>query len=162
MDWMSMRDYLLILLLIDTGLRISEAVSVKLQDFDLKEGTLKVRGKGNKERIVILSNRVMAAIKEYLKLVDTLKFNGTVPPGICYRGFNLSKIAKDLGICLGSSLAAVHYNSIDSKIRKKIQDYVEEKVKPVPLKYLFFQPSGETRDAARFQDRPGLRGDGPG
>ena len=100
----------------------------------------------------------MAAIKEYLKLVDTLEFNGTVPPGICYRGFNLSKIAKDLGICLGSSLAAVHYNSIDSKIRKKIQDYIEEKVKPVPIEFLFRNLAGAmlgTRHAFRIIQRIG-------
>ena len=51
-----------------TGIRISELVNIKLKDVDIKNKTIKVRGKGNKERIVILGHEACDAIKYYIKI----------------------------------------------------------------------------------------------
>jgi site-specific recombinase XerD len=56
----------LLLLLISTGLRRSEAASITLEDLDLENRQLRVVGKGNKERIVPLTAEVVAAVQEYL------------------------------------------------------------------------------------------------
>jgi len=57
----------LIVLLLTTGMRRSEAVSIALEDVDLENGQLLVHGKGSKERTVPLTQEAVAAIHHYLK-----------------------------------------------------------------------------------------------
>jgi site-specific recombinase XerD len=59
------RDRAILLLLLDTGLRVSEAGGLRLGDLRA-DGTLKVRGKGSKERIVPVGGTARAAIVRYL------------------------------------------------------------------------------------------------
>lgn len=61
----SVRDRAILLLLLDTGLRVSEAGGLRLGDLRA-DGTLKVRGKGSKERIVPVGGTARAAIVRYL------------------------------------------------------------------------------------------------
>jgi site-specific recombinase XerD len=63
-DWLRLRDKALILLLLDTGLRIHEAHHLTVGDA-LKEMLL-IRGKGGKQRVVFLSHEVRLAIRRYL------------------------------------------------------------------------------------------------
>lgn len=60
------RDYLMMLVLLDTGLRISELLKVNIGDFDKEAGSIKVLGKGNKERIVYLGPKAQKELKHYL------------------------------------------------------------------------------------------------
>ena len=60
------RDYLIVHMLITTGLRVSELSNIKLTDIDIGREELRVRGKGNKERTVYLS-QVSTQLKKYLK-----------------------------------------------------------------------------------------------
>jgi len=57
---------LLVLLLLSTGLRRSEAASIALDQLDLENRQLRVRGKGNKERLVPLTAEVVEAIQQHL------------------------------------------------------------------------------------------------
>jgi site-specific recombinase XerD len=57
---------LLVLLLLSTGLRRSEAAAITLDQVNLEHRQLRVRGKGNKERMVPLTAEVVEAIREYL------------------------------------------------------------------------------------------------
>lgn len=58
---------LLIGILYDTGLRVSECVNLKIEDMDLDEKTALVRyGKGMKERNITISEGISQDIKEYL------------------------------------------------------------------------------------------------
>lgn len=62
------RLYAIVTLLSYSGLRISEALNVKLSDLSLEARELIVRnGKGKKQRIVYLNTKIINAIKEYLK-----------------------------------------------------------------------------------------------
>ncbi len=51
-----------------TGLRISELVRIKIKNLDIKKNVIKILGKGNKERIVILGSNASNAIKNYLRV----------------------------------------------------------------------------------------------
>ena len=59
------RDRAVLLLLLDTGLRVSEAAALRLGDLRA-DGTLKVQGKGAKERIVPVGSTARQAIVRYL------------------------------------------------------------------------------------------------
>ena len=58
------RDYCIITILLNCGIRLSELVGIKLSD--IRDDTLTVLGKGNKERMVYLNNACLNAIAEYL------------------------------------------------------------------------------------------------
>lgn len=55
-----------VVLLLSTGIRRSEAVGVTLEDIDLEKRQLLIRGKGDKERVVPLTDQVVEAIQAYL------------------------------------------------------------------------------------------------
>ena len=61
------RDYAIIVLFLNTGMRLSELVGLNLSSFDSELNTVKVLGKGNKERIIYLNNAAKSAVKTYLK-----------------------------------------------------------------------------------------------
>ena len=65
-EWENDRDMAVFLLLYCAGLRINEGLSIKLDDF-LSCDTVKVRGKGKKERIAYLLPVVLEAIEKYKK-----------------------------------------------------------------------------------------------
>lgn len=65
------RDYCIITLFINCGMRLSELVGINLSD--IRDNTLRLLGKGNKERIVYLNQACIDAIAEYLKVRNQLK-----------------------------------------------------------------------------------------
>ena len=64
------RDYCILTLFLNCGLRVSELVSANLGD--ISENTLKVVGKGSKERIVYLNQACLQAIDAYLPVRASL------------------------------------------------------------------------------------------
>lgn len=60
------RDVAILELLFSTGLRISELCALSIDDVDLSRDEFSVRGKGDKVRVVFLSEDARSAIKEYL------------------------------------------------------------------------------------------------
>jgi len=63
----SLRDRALLEVMYACGLRASETIGLELSDVDLREGLLRARGKGSKERIVPLGRKAIAAISAYLR-----------------------------------------------------------------------------------------------
>ena len=61
-----LRDYAILELLFSTGLRVSELCALN-SDIDLSRDELSVRGKGEKVRVVFLSNASKNAVRDYLK-----------------------------------------------------------------------------------------------
>ncbi len=62
-----LRDRAILELLYSTGIRLSELVGLTTDSIDLRGGVVRVRGKGNKERIVPVGRAATAAIRDYLK-----------------------------------------------------------------------------------------------
>ncbi len=60
------RDYTIILTLLDSGLRVSELCQMKLENVWLEEGMVKVLGKGNKERLVPIGKQVQRVLWHYI------------------------------------------------------------------------------------------------
>ncbi|MGN1164474.1 MAG: tyrosine-type recombinase/integrase [Candidatus Ornithospirochaeta sp.] len=58
------RDHILFLFLYNTGCRISEALSVDVEDIEWGERRIKILGKGNKERFVFLGKNAVRELKE--------------------------------------------------------------------------------------------------
>ncbi len=65
------RDYCIITLFVNCGMRLSELVGINLSD--IRDNTLRLLGKGNKERIVYLNQACIDAIADYLKERNKLK-----------------------------------------------------------------------------------------
>jgi len=63
---LGIRDRAILELLYGTGMRVGELVNLNIHDIDLYEKTVRVFGKGSKERILPLGNPSIDAIQEYL------------------------------------------------------------------------------------------------
>lgn len=64
----SKRDYCIITLLLNCGMRLSELIGINVSDVDFYENRIRILGKGNKERIVYLNNACVDALKNYLEI----------------------------------------------------------------------------------------------
>lgn len=62
----SERDYCIVTLFLNCGMRLSELVGINLQD--IRDNTVKLLGKGNKERIIYLNQACLHAIEQYLQV----------------------------------------------------------------------------------------------
>lgn len=62
----SLRNYCILTLFLNCGIRLAELVGLNLSSLDLEEKQMRVLGKGSKERIVYLNPACMSALREYL------------------------------------------------------------------------------------------------
>jgi len=62
----SARNNAIISLFLSTGLRISELISIKMQDINFTNNSIKIIGKGNKERTVYFSNNCKSILNNYI------------------------------------------------------------------------------------------------
>ncbi len=71
-EFIKIRDKAILELLYCSGVRVSELAGINMDDVNLKEGLLKIKGKGKKERIVPFGDKAAAALKSYI--VDRVFF----------------------------------------------------------------------------------------
>ena len=107
-EWIKKRNIALISTIYGCGLRLNEALSIKIDDVpkNTSTGYIKIIGKGNKERIVPLINYVMEKIKAYISIYpfkwknESYLFLGKnkkkLNPAVFQRDFR--KIRKKLGL----------------------------------------------------------------
>ncbi|MFM7024389.1 MAG: site-specific tyrosine recombinase/integron integrase [Flavobacteriales bacterium] len=65
-NFSSKRDKLIIDLLYCTGMRLSELINLKISSVDLRDNSIRVLGKGRKERVIPINLSTSATIKDYL------------------------------------------------------------------------------------------------
>lgn len=112
------RDALLFNLLADTGVRVSEALSIKLEDIRLHAQQFSVIGKGSRERTAYLAQtKSLGLLKRYLKDQCWLGKDGetVIGRGLLFR----PNPNKQRG---GPLDAPIHYTCIQKKWRKYCQD----------------------------------------
>lgn len=66
-SWKGKTDRLLIQMFYQTGIRLSELVSLKINQVDAKAGTIRVLGKGNKERLIPLNPNLVGELESYTR-----------------------------------------------------------------------------------------------
>ena len=64
---MSLRDRAIIEIMYATGVRVSELVSLDIDDVDLDENFVRCMGKGSKERIIPIHNEAVETVRKYLQ-----------------------------------------------------------------------------------------------
>jgi len=67
-DWKGLTERMVLSLLYNTGMRQAELIGLKEDYIDYSKHTIKVLGKGNKERIIPVSENLILEIKEYRRL----------------------------------------------------------------------------------------------
>jgi integrase/recombinase XerC len=66
-DWAGSTDRLILQLLYNTGMRQAELIGLKESQVDYLKNSLKVLGKGSKERIIPVSKELLSSLKAYVK-----------------------------------------------------------------------------------------------
>lgn len=75
------RDYCIIVLFLNCGMRLSELVGLNISDYSRDNKTLRVLGKGNKQRIIYLNQSCIEALNQYLDFSrpnETAKDNNAI------------------------------------------------------------------------------------
>ncbi len=93
----NLRDRLLVMLLYDTGSRISEILNLKLNDIDLETKEIHVMGKGRKPRTVYFHDKTLTLLEVYIKDQKILSPNFplfTIKPVTVW--YNLKKYGREL------------------------------------------------------------------
>ena len=80
-------------LLYASGIRISELVSLKLEEINIAQGWIRVFGKGSKERIIPINERACELLKKYLELRE-LKFSSKASQSWVFLGKSGKKLSR--------------------------------------------------------------------
>lgn len=116
----SYRNKTMIELFLNTGLRVSEMIDLRWKDINLNTGQLKVvQGKGNKDRILWISEDILNTLREYR-----------------------TKQADKLGICEYVFTTNTHKQLDDRGIRRMLDKYAEKagitkKISPHTLRHTY-------------------------
>lgn len=114
-DPIALRDHAILELLYSSALRVSEVATLPLAAPDLSERTVKVLGKGNKERIVPLGIPAVDAVTQYLR---------TARPQLAQRAKTRAQVhatGLDTPLFLGSRGAALTPNTVYRLVARELQ-----------------------------------------
>ena len=73
------RDSIILEILYSSGIRVSELTNINVQDVDISQETMKVKGKGKKERIVPIGSQTTSRLNEFIKENKTDKTSKLTP-----------------------------------------------------------------------------------
>ena len=111
----SPRDYALLQLLLQTSIRVSELIAIRLSELDLEHKKLTIHGKGSKERMIPLEKKALHALQSYLavrpKTTDQHLFLNYRGEGLSIGGVRkmVEKYLKRAGITKKISCHGLHY-----------------------------------------------------
>ena len=111
--WLGRRDHTLLALAIQTGLRVSELVGLRVADVSLGNGAhVRVMGKGRKERCTTLTRETVAVLRQWLK---ERRGQPTDPLFPTRQGRPLSRHTVSLLLAKHTATAAADCPSLQSK-----------------------------------------------
>lgn len=116
------RDRLILELLYGTGVRVSELVNIKINDIDFNNNSIKVRGKGNKDRYVFYGKYCKEAINNYIKNGRISLLNGQTSDYLLLNRF-------------GKNISVVSIRKILNEIINKCS--LDIKISPHVLRHTF-------------------------
>lgn len=103
-EFYKLRDYSIIMLFLNTGLRLSELVNIHTDHLN-KDNSIRIIGKGNKERRIYLNSSVLESINDYMRVrpdsnVDNIFVNKTGDQFLGPRGiqYMVTKYLKKCGL----------------------------------------------------------------
>ena len=126
----SPRDFAIVMLFLQSGLRVSELVNLKIQDIDFTTREIIIRqGKGRKDRVVPLVNQAEAALKAYLKVRNAqpeydevfIARNGTSMDQRTVR-YRIHKYYKEAGIKKKASVHTLRHTFSTHQIHNGLKD----------------------------------------
>ena len=90
-EFLAVRDYALLVVMYDTGLRASEVVAMTVDGIDWDEGLFSVPGKGRKLYTRHLGRKALAAVERYLRLLRRMVDAGTGRLWVGWKGEPLTR-----------------------------------------------------------------------
>ena len=131
-DLLTCRDHAIMELMYSAGLRLSELVGLNLNELDLREGQVRVTGKGNKVRLAPVGSYAVKALMNWLKHRNTLNIKDNEAVFLSTRGTRLTA------------------RSIRERLRQwGIKQGIEQRVHPHQLRHSFashlLESSGDLR-----------------
>ncbi len=78
-SWLGLRNKAMFETLYSTGIRVSELTALNLEDLERQAGLLKVRGKGNKQRLVPIGHKALESIAQYRQALAAAGKTGSGP-----------------------------------------------------------------------------------
>ncbi len=123
------RDFSILQLFLQTGIRVSELIAIVREDVDLNSRILKVHGKGNKERDIPLEKKSLQALKSYLSVrqasQDRHLFLNYSGEGLSIRGVRkiVDKYLKKAGITKQISCHGLRRTCLSTKAARNMNAF---------------------------------------
>ena len=126
------RDAALLRVMIETGVRLSEATGLKTTDVDLDSGELLVLGKGRRRRTVPFGSRTTGALSRYVEFRDSHPRRARSELWLSRKGaLTASGVAQMLNRrCRDSDIDPITYTSFDTRLLTTGWPLVEAKEMP--------------------------------
>ena len=130
----SPRDFAILQLFLQTGIRVSELIAITIDDLELEARTIKIHGKGNKERPVYLEKKSLQALKSYLERrpesVDPHLFLNYEGSGLSIRGVRkmVDKYLSAVGITKKISCHGLRHTFATNKAARGMNAYQLQKL----------------------------------
>lgn len=123
-DFTTLRDRLILELLYSTGCRISELVTIDLDEIDFKRGRITVHGKGRKDRVVFLGASAKRVLSEYLP----------------YRSSRVARLGRgdEKALVINSNGGRITQRGVAGIIQKRVMEKgIAKKVSPHTFRHSF-------------------------
>jgi site-specific recombinase XerD len=118
------RDFAILQLFLQTGIRVSELVNLRLDDVDLAGRTVRITGKGNKQRELVLEKKATQALTSY---VQSRPEAGDDHLFLSYQGTGLSITAVKKLVVKYRNLAGISKRISAHSLRHTFATYKAEK-----------------------------------
>jgi len=119
-DWITVRDRAMLELFYSSGLRLSELTGLDIQDVDLRHGSVRVTGKGNKTRELPVGRFAREAIQAWLKVRDQ------------------EKVLDDKALFISKQGKRIHQRTVQQRLKQhSVKQGMDNMIHPHMLRHSF-------------------------